>query len=205
MAYDASLVNTGTQPSQSKPISLFPASFSIPCTQQLWPVLCWVSNSVKQRNRVNEADIKWAQQKGISLSPLSLILDSGANLNIFGNIDLLEKVWCILALSKRICGATWMFQCEQVGQFMSSLDGLPLSKGDHYYSSDSMANILSLALLPKTHHIYMDTNFDNTFYVFDQKGRYLCFYNYPMAVLSVITVMVKRMNIQVWIAPEQEN
>ena len=88
---------------------------------------------------------------------------------------------------------------------MSSLDGLPLSKGDHYYSSDSMANILSLALLPKTHHIYMDTNFDNTFYVFDQKGRYLCFYNYPMAVLSVITVMVKRMNIQVWIAPEQEN
>ena len=53
----------------------------------------------------------------------------------------------------------------------------------------------------------MDTNLDNTFYLFDEKGRYLHFYNCPItnlycldikeaeskgAVLSVITVEGKK-------------
>ena len=46
-----------------------------------------------------------------------------------------------------------------------------------------MANILSLAILSKTHCIYIDMNLDNAFYVFDEKGRYLHFYNCPITNL----------------------
>ena len=90
-AYDISIVTTHKHQSASKPISLFPTSFSIPCTQQLWLVLHQLTNSVQQRSVVNIVDIQQAEWKGDSSFPLTLILNSGANLNFFGNEDLLQQ------------------------------------------------------------------------------------------------------------------
>ena len=67
-----------------------------------------------------------------------------------------------------------------IGHLTSNLGDLPLPDSHYYYSPNSIANILLPAILSKTHCIYMDTNLDNAFYVFDEKGRYLRFYNCPI-------------------------
>ena len=175
-AYDASIKSHQHSPAPSKPVSLFPTAFSIFCTQQIWPVLCRLTNSIQRRSvEVNAVDIKQAEQWGGCLSPLTIILDSGANLNIFSNADLLEQVKHVPSLAKRIRGAAGLFHCNMLERLTSNLGDLPLPTSDYYYSPSSMANILSLATLSKSHQIYMDTNLDNAFYVFDEKGRYLCF------------------------------
>ena len=73
-------------------------------------VLCQLTNSVQHRSvEFNEADIKGAKQKGAFLSPLTIILDSGANLNIFSNINLLEQIKRLPSLAKSIQGASGCF------------------------------------------------------------------------------------------------
>lgn len=132
-----------------------------------------------------------------------MILDSDANMNIFCDIELLKQVQRVPARKRKILGAVGEFECQKFGKLTLRLGDLPLPQGDYYYLQGGMANILSLALLSRTHRRYMDTSVDNAFYMFDQRGRYLCFYNCPLsnlyrlyieeaeqegAILSVVTI-----------------
>ena len=137
---------------------------------------------------MNEADIKRAKQRGGCLSPLIIILDSGANLNIFSNANLLEQIKRIPSLTKHIQGAAGLFHCDILGRLTFNPGDLQLPDSHYYYSPDSMINIISLAILLKRHQIYMDTNLDNTFYLFDEKGRYLHFYNCPITNLYRLNI-----------------
>ena len=133
-AYDASIKSHQHSPAPCKPVSLFPTTLSIPCTQQHWRVLCRLTNSVQHRSvEMNAADIKQAEQRGGCLSPLSIILDSGANLNIFSNADLLEQVKRVPSLVKQIQGAADLFHCNMLGRLTSNLGDLPLPTSDYYY------------------------------------------------------------------------
>ena len=91
--------------SSPRPIRFFPSSFSIPSTQQLWPVLTRASLSAERRSGGDQSmgtrsggdtDTEPRSDRGSglrgSLSPLTLILDSGANLNIFANGSLLQRI-----------------------------------------------------------------------------------------------------------------
>lgn len=147
-AYDEFIFNCACPVPSNKPISLLPASFFLPCMQQLWPILCQTVISLQHRSGVNEADLQQAQRNGRqSLSHLSVILDSGANLNIFCDIELLEHVWSIPARSKSIQGAAGLFECEEVG------DG-----GAYIKLGQSTIIKRGLLLLPGEHGKYIVTS-----------------------------------------------
>ena len=136
---------------------------------------------------VDEENIKQAkfnvEHRGGCSSPLTIILDSWANLNIFRNSDLLELIKKILAILKYIPGVVvGLFHCDMIGSLTSNLGDIPLPDYHYYYSPNIMANIPSLAILSKTHCIYMDINLDNAFYVFNQKGWYFHFYNCSLQI-----------------------
>ena len=109
---------------------------------------------------------------------LTMIMDSGANINLFKNKELLENLTTSPFNHKKIRGVNGKSECFKKGSLNRSLGDLPLPKDDYYYSPDSMANILSLALISKTNRVYMDTAIDNAFYVFDGEGKYLRFHLY---------------------------
>ena len=73
-------------------------------------------------------------------------------------------------------GVNGKSECYKKGSLNRELGDLPLPKDDYYYSPNSMANILSLAMISKTNRVYMDTAIDNAFYVFDGEGKYLRFH-----------------------------
>ena len=77
---------------------------------------------------------------------------------------------------KSIRGVNGKSECYNKGSLNRELGDLPLPKDDYYYSPNSMANILSLAMISKTNRVYMDTAIDNAFYVFDGEGKYLRFH-----------------------------
>ena len=120
-------LSRGTVPSPSphQPISLLSSSFSMPCTQQLWPILRRTrpflqcrsggndggksgsgddgsggsnssggsSGGSNSSGGANDEDVQRAQQRGRrTLARLSMILDSGANMNIFRDIELLKQI-----------------------------------------------------------------------------------------------------------------
>ena len=97
----------------------------------------------------------------------TMIMDSGANLNLFNNKILLERLTTSPFNKKSIRGVNGKSKCYQKGSLNRELGDLPLPKDDYYYSPNSMANILLLALVSKTNHVYMDTAINNAFYVFD--------------------------------------
>merc|ERR1711884_910838 len=104
-----------------------------------------------------------------------MILDSGANINLFNNEALLEGLTTSSFNRKSIWGVNGKSECCKKGSLNRALGDLPLPKDDYYYPN-SMANILSLAMISKTNRVYMDTAIDNAFYVFDGEGKYLRFH-----------------------------
>ena len=107
---------------------------------------------------------------------LTMIMDSGANINLFNNKALLEGLTTSPFNRKSIRGVNGKSECYKKGSLNRELGDLPLPKDDYYYLPNSMANILSLAMISKTNHVYMDTAIDNAFYVFDGEGKYLRFH-----------------------------
>ena len=103
-------------------------------------------------------------------------MDSGAHLNLFNNKALLEGLTTSPFNRKSIRGVNGKSERYQKGNLNRELGDLPLPKDDYYYLSNSMANILSLAMISKTNRVYMDTAIDNAFYVFDGEGKYLWFH-----------------------------
>merc|ERR1711949_10905 len=103
-------------------------------------------------------------------------MDSGANINLFNNKALLEGITTSPFNWKSIQGVNKKSECYKKGSLNRELGDLPLPKDDYYYSPNSMANILSLAMISKTNLVYMDTAIDNDFYVFDGEGKYLRFH-----------------------------
>ena len=94
-------------------------------------------------------------------------MDSGANICLFDNKLLLERLTNSLFNRKKVHGVHKDKYCYQKGILSSKLRSLPLPKDNYYYDPDLMANLLLLALISKPNRVYMDTAIDNTFYVFD--------------------------------------
>ena len=103
-------------------------------------------------------------------------MDSGANMCLFNNKSLLERLTNSPFNKRRVHGVHKDKYCHQKGSLSSKLGNLPLSKNSYYYDPDYMTNLLLLALISKTNRVYMDTVIDNTFYVFGQEGKYLRFH-----------------------------
>ena len=77
-------------------------------------------------------------------------MDSGANLCLFNNKSLLEELTCLPFNRKEIRGANGIFKCFYKGSLSSKLDNLSSPKDNYYYSPDSTANILLLAMIAET-------------------------------------------------------
>ncbi len=112
----------------------------------------------------------------IKLNSLSLIIDSGANVNLFSNEKLLENITTAPELLNSIKTALDNnFHPTAVGQLTSDLNGIPFLKGPYYLTKSNASNLLSLSQLSKRLCVFMDTNMDDAFYIFDSNNNYLRF------------------------------
>ena len=87
---------------------------------------------------------------------------------------LLENI-SILRNSKCISLRSGNFGAQHTGLLTATLHHLPLPKEGYYFHFDAVANVLSMARVSDHHHIVMDTNVDNTIYLFNANGTYICF------------------------------
>jgi hypothetical protein len=103
-----------------------------------------------------------------------LVLDSGASLHLFANKDMLQNVRANPSPTTIHCGGkSW--SNNQVGDLCDDLKILPLPQDDLHLHKDGVANLVSLALLSKSHKIVLDTSIDNAFYVYKDNGEYIRF------------------------------
>ena len=165
------------KPSHPSTVSFLPSSFNVPSSQQIWPCVRCPNYSrsegdFKGGSKLKAHLNKWSGQ----LSMFTMIIDRGANLNLFNNRALLEWLTISPFNKKSIRGVNGQSKFYQKGSLNRDLGDLLLPKNDYYYSPYNMANILSLALISKTNRVYMGTAIDNAFYVFDGKGKYLRFH-----------------------------
>ena len=116
---------------------------------------------------------------GYALTGLTLLLDSGANLNLIGNSRLLKNIRQSARKSKKIAGVNGESTINQVGSLSDELSQLPLNKDADYFYSEGAQNILSLAVLADSNRVFMDTSIDDAFYVFDGNGGFSRFARCP--------------------------
>jgi hypothetical protein len=109
-----------------------------------------------------------------NISLNALVLDSGASLHLFANEDMLQNVRADPNPTTIHCGGkSW--SNNQIGELCNDLKDLPLPQDDLHLHKDGVANLLSLALLSKSHRIVLDTSIDNAFYVYKDNGEYIRF------------------------------
>ena len=102
-----------------------------------------------------------------------MVLDSGANINIFNNAEFLTNIKT--GKGRRVNTTASSFACKQIGQLCEELECLPLPTDGYHYRADGIANLLSLAIVSETKRVVMDTKVDNAFYVFNTDGSYVRF------------------------------
>ena len=87
-----------------------------------------------------------------------------------------------------ITGTSGDFVCNSIGDILSQLQGLPLPTNGYYYSNTAMANILSLAIILEKFWVFLDYTMDNAFYMFDNRGKYICFHKCKQHKLCQIDI-----------------
>ena len=65
------------------------------------------------------------------------------------------------------------FTCTKVGELCKALNYLLLPKKGYYYRNGGVPNLLPLESVSKTHLVYMDTEVDNAFYVYNMDVSYI--------------------------------
>ena len=94
-----------------------------------------------------------------NISLNALVLDSGASLHLMANPDMLQNIRAEQKPTTIHCGGkSW--SNNQVGELCDDLKTLPLPQDDLHLHKDGVANLISLALLSKSHRIYLDTSID---------------------------------------------
>ena len=68
---------------------------------------------------------------------------------------------------------------KKMGSLHQSLHHLPLNKKNHFYCSNGVANLMSLSLITNEFDVFMDTQIDNAFYVFNGEGTHMHYRRYP--------------------------
>ena len=102
-------------------------------------------NCIKDRSG-EKATSKDRSGRKKKLNSLSLIIDSGANVNLFSNEKLLENITTAPELLNSIKTASESnFRPTGMGQLTSDLDGIPLLKGPYYLTKSNASNLLSLS------------------------------------------------------------
>ena len=104
----------------------------------------------------------------------TLVLDSGATVNLMNNPDFLTN---IRSTSKAItihCGGATVSN-NQVGDICNELRNLPLPHTGYFFHPTGVANLLSLARVSKEHRVFLDTSIENAFYVYDDDNNYIKF------------------------------
>ena len=109
-----------------------------------------------------------------NISLNALVLDSGASLHLFANAAMLQNIRPATKPTPIHCGGKSWFN-NQVGDLCDDLKALPLPQDELHLHEDGVANLVSLALLSKSHRIFLDSRIDNAFYVYKDNGEYIRF------------------------------
>ena len=102
-------------------------------------------------------------------------MDSGALIPLISNKDFLDNI-LPLERSKEINLGGCQFQLRLRGSLSKALHHLPLPKKGYFYDPDAVINLLSMAKVSDYHRITMDTDIDNTIYVYNDDGSYIRFH-----------------------------
>ena len=105
----------------------------------------------------------------------SILMDSGASIPLIFNDNFLDNI-SQLKCSKSINLGGRQFQSTHRGSLTEALHHLPLPKKGYFFDPDAMANILSMARVSDHHRITMDTDIDNTIYVYNDDELYIRFH-----------------------------
>ena len=102
------------------------------------------------------------------MTRLTIILDSGANINLFSTRELLNGIHYKKDLRKEVSGASGKsFWCGHVGKLAKLLRHLPLPTSAYYFTNNSNnANVVSLGLLAKEFRACYDSAVDDAFYAY---------------------------------------
>ena len=109
-----------------------------------------------------------------NISLNALVLDSAASLHLFANAAMLQNIRPATKPTPIHCGGKSWFN-NQVGDLCDDLKSLPLPQDELHLHEDGVANLVSLALLSKSHRIFLDSRIDNAFYVYKDNGEYIRF------------------------------
>ena len=114
----------------------------------------------------------------------SILLDSAASIPLIFNDNFLDKI-SQLKRSKLINLGGGQFPAKHHGSLTEALQHLPLPKEGYFFHPDAVANILSMAKVSDHHRITTDTDIDNTIYVFNDDGSYICFHQMKQDVYEM--------------------
>ena len=105
----------------------------------------------------------------------ALVLDSGANLCLFTDPDILKRLQDAKRPISIHCGGT-SFHATKIGSLYDDLKHLSLPQdGYNYFHENGVANLLSLAKVAVENIVVLNTAIDNAFYVFNNDGSYIRF------------------------------
>jgi hypothetical protein len=77
------------------------------------------------------------------------------------------------------------FRVNDIGRLCDDLNTLPLPSDGYYFYPKGVANILSLALIPETKRVVMDSAIDDAIYVFNEDGSYVRFSKTPNGMYCI--------------------
>ena len=101
-----------------------------------------------------------------------IFIDSGVSVMLMFNGNLLDAI-SMLRNPRGINTGGGSFHTTQTGSLTNALHHLPPPKDGYLFNSDTVANLVSMAVVSDNHCIVMDTDVDNSIYVFNDDVTYI--------------------------------
>jgi hypothetical protein len=139
-------------------------SNTVPPSLELFPTI---------QNREARSGLNKKGTRG-NISLNALVLNSAASLHLFANAAMLQNIHPSNKPTPIHCGGkSWLN--NQIGDLCDDLKSFPFPQEELHLHEDGVADLVSLALLSKSHRIYLNTRVDNVFYVYKDNGEYIRF------------------------------
>ena len=161
------------QSANKYPVNVFPMPCNFLSLRQLIP-------SIKP----------WKSRSEKAVTPLTIIFDSAANINLFSSRELLDGVHYDTQLKKEMTGASGKpFWCAQIGKLTEALRQLPLPTSPYYYTNNNKnVNVVSLGLLAKEFRVSYNSAIDDAFYAYKEDGGYIRFRKDQKTLMYTLSV-----------------
>ena len=160
---------TEFQSTSNHPVNVFPVACNFISLSQLIPsIKLWKSRSEKAG------------------APLTIILDSAANINLFSTCELLDSIHYNNKLKKEVTGASGKpFWCAQIGKLAEALRHLPLPTSPYYFTTtNNNVNVVSLGLLAISYNFAID----DAFYAYKEDVGYIHIQKDPKTLMYTLNV-----------------